>query len=180
MPQDNRSLAVSVDAKALRWHAMTAADLDAVLSIESQSYSHPWTRGNFLDALRAGFHIQLLSLNGQLLGYSVAMMGYEEAHLLNITVHPQARSQGLAGLLLDALAFWAQRQAAQCIWLEVRLSHERTQKLYAYKGYEFVAIRKNYYPVDAHQREDAVVMKKTITPCTAETHSCAALQEDSQ
>lgn len=148
---------------AWRWHGVTTpAQLDAVLAIEAQSYSHPWTRGNFTDALKAGFHIQLLSHGAQLLGYTVAMPGVEEAHLLNITVCPEVRRQGVAGVLLQALAVWAQQQQAQCIWLEVRASHAATQRLYARHGFEFVAVRKGYYPLDGQQREDAVVMKRVL------------------
>ena len=35
--------------------AMREADLDEVLAIESAVYSHPWTRGNFVDSLRSGY-----------------------------------------------------------------------------------------------------------------------------
>lgn len=143
---------------------MTVEDLEAVMAIEVQSYTHPWTHANFRDGLHTGFHIQLLSLGDQLLGYSVVMMGYEEAHLLNLTVHPQAQGRGLARLLLDALSFWAQRQGAHCVWLEVRLSHARTRQLYGRNGFEEIATRKAYYPLSAERREDAMVMKKTLVP----------------
>ena len=39
-----------------------------------------------------------------LLGYFVAMLGVDEAHLLNITVAPAYQRQGWARVLLDALA----------------------------------------------------------------------------
>lgn len=151
---------------------MAVEDLEAVMAIEEQSYSHPWTRANFRDGLNTGFHIQLLSLGDQLLGYSVVMMGYEEAHLLNLAVHPQAQAKGLARLLLDALSFWAQRRGAECVWLEVRLSHARARKLYARNGFEEIATRKAYYPLNAERREDAIVMKKTLTSSAPACDAC--------
>ena len=30
-------------------------DLDEVMAIENAIYTHPWTRGNFADSLRAGY-----------------------------------------------------------------------------------------------------------------------------
>ena len=155
--------AIQTEPTALRWHAMQPQDLPAVMAIEEQSYSHPWTRGNFTDGLAAGFHISLLSFGQQLLGYSVTMMGYEEAHLLNITVHPEARNMGLASLLLEALALWSRQQGAQALWLEVRASHLATQRLYQRHGFECVTTRKAYYPLDGTLREDAIIMKKMLT-----------------
>ena len=49
--------------------AMTEADLDAVLAIETAIYTHPWTRGNFADSLRAGYRCCTWRLGGELLGY---------------------------------------------------------------------------------------------------------------
>ena len=34
---------------------MTEADLAAVMDIENAIYAFPWTRGNFLDSLAAGY-----------------------------------------------------------------------------------------------------------------------------
>ena len=34
---------------------MREQDLDEVMAIEAAIYSHPWTRGNFADSLRAGY-----------------------------------------------------------------------------------------------------------------------------
>ena len=71
-----------------RFEALTLARLDAVLAVEQRAYSHPWTRGNFTDALASGYQAQVLMAGDHLLGYFVAMMGVDEVHLLNITVAP--------------------------------------------------------------------------------------------
>ena len=31
-------------------------DVDVILAIEEKVYSHPWTRGNFLDSLYSAYH----------------------------------------------------------------------------------------------------------------------------
>src|SRR5205814_623755 len=66
---------------------MTVPLLDAVLAIEVQAYTFPWTRGNFVDSLAANYLARvLLADDGELIGYFVAMQGFEEMHLLNLTV----------------------------------------------------------------------------------------------
>lgn len=137
---------------------LTPARLDALLVIEQAAYSHPWTRGNFIDALAAGYQAQLLVAAEQILGYFVAMPGVQEAHLLNITVAPAFQRQGWAHVMLDALALWARGQGAQWLWLEVRASNLRARQIYETHGYQPVGLRKNYYPATNGKREDALVM----------------------
>ena len=70
---------------------MHAAHLDAVMAIEAGAYAFPWSRGNFVDSLAAGYDARVLyDEQGEILGYFVAMAGVDEMHLLNITVAPSA------------------------------------------------------------------------------------------
>jgi len=141
-----------------RFESLTLARLDAVLAVEQRAYSHPWTRGNFTDALASGYQAQVLMAGDHLLGYFVAMLGVEEVHLLNITVAPEYQRQGWARVLLDALAVWSRGRGAQWLWLEVRTSNLRAHGIYLAYGFRRVGERKRYYPADHGQREDAVVM----------------------
>ncbi|HOP90041.1 MAG TPA: ribosomal-protein-alanine N-acetyltransferase, partial [Ottowia sp.] len=75
---------------------MTPERLPAVLAVEQSVYSHPWTRGNFTDTLAAGHQALCLLGGDELIGYFVAMRGFEEVHLLNITVAPAHQRQGWA------------------------------------------------------------------------------------
>jgi ribosomal-protein-alanine N-acetyltransferase len=151
---------VSAVAKTVevRFEPLTPEQLDAVLRVEQQAYAHPWERRNFEDSLKAGNQIQLLMAQDTLLGYFVAMKGVDEVHLLNITVAPDYQRQGWAQVLLDALTLWARGQGAEWLWLEVRVGNERAIKVYEAHGFCRVGQRKNYYPGDHGQREDALVM----------------------
>lgn len=140
------------------FQTLTESRLDAVLAVEQRAYPHPWNRSNFLDALASGYQAQMLVAGDALLGYFIAMEGVEEVHLLNITVAPEYQGQGWARVLLDALALWARGRAAQWLWLEVRVSNIRAQRVYEAHGYQRVGRRKDYYPAGHGQREDAVVM----------------------
>jgi ribosomal-protein-alanine N-acetyltransferase len=142
----------------LRLEAMQAVHLEAVLALEQQVYAHPWQRQHFLDCLKSGYQAQLLMSGEQLLGYFVAMPGYEEAHLLNLAVAPVYQRQGLAQVLLEALVLWARGQQMQWVWLEVRASNHRAFAVYQAHGFRRVGLRKQYYPAGTGQREDALVM----------------------
>ena len=132
--------------------------LEAVIQVEQHAYAHPWSRGNFTDALTAGYQAQLLMAGDVLLGYFIAMKGVDEVHLLNITVAPEHQRQGWAMVMLDALSIWARGQSAQWLWLEVRVGNQRATHVYQSHGYRRVGLRKAYYPNGSAPREDAVVM----------------------
>ena len=142
----------------VRLEPLTEALLEAVLLVEKRAYSHPWTRGNFVDSQQAGYQVQLLMGERSLLGYFVAMEGVQEVHLLNITVAPEFQRQGWACVMLDALCVWSRGRGAQMLWLEVRKSNTRAAEVYRRYGFQLVGERKNYYPAHMGQREDALVM----------------------
>jgi len=141
-----------------QFEPLTEARLDEVVAVERQSYDHPWTRANFADSLRSGYQAQLLDADGVLLGYFIAMKGVDEVHLLNLTVAPPHQRQGWGRIMLDALSVWARGQGAQWLWLEVRASNLRAQRIYEQHGYRRVGERRSYYPAGHGRREDAVVM----------------------
>ena len=161
MPSDQKSAPIQ-PSEAMRNAAtlrtMTPEDLDAVMAIEQAVYSHPWSRGNFRDSLNPLFDAHCLWLDGELLGYFLAMHGVEEMHLLNITVAPSRQGQGWGHMMLDALSLLSRSQGAQWLWLEVRQSNERALQVYERYGFRQVSIRKDYYPAGRLQREHAVVM----------------------
>jgi ribosomal-protein-alanine N-acetyltransferase len=130
---------------------MSEDRLAAVVALEQRVYAHPWTQGNFVDSLRAGYHARMLMAGTELLGYYVAMRGVDEVHLLNITVAPEHQRQGWGRLMLDALALWARAQGAQWLWLEVRTSNVHAQRTYERYGYRRVGERRNYYPAGARR-----------------------------
>lgn len=152
----------SAGAPEARFEALTLARLDAVLAVEQRAYSHPWTRGNFTDAMASGYQAQVLMADEHLLGYFVAMMGVDEVHLLNITVAPAHQRRGWARFMLDALVLWSRGQRAQWLWLEVRQSNTAARRLYEGYGFSQVGLRKGYYPAGHLHREDAVVMSLNL------------------
>jgi ribosomal-protein-alanine N-acetyltransferase len=146
-------------------------DLEGILSIEVRSYSHPWSRKNFTDSFEAGYSVQGLfdhdpiHFEPILLGYFVAMRGFDEYHLLNLTVSPEYLRLGLAKQMLEILKQMTRNAALQWIWLEVRASNLAAIALYTACGFIKTGERKNYYPLGrlgSGEREDAVLMSLKI------------------
>ncbi|MDP1692606.1 MAG: ribosomal protein S18-alanine N-acetyltransferase [Burkholderiaceae bacterium] len=147
-------------ASAPQREPMTVADLDAVLGIENLVYEFPWTRGNFIDSLAAGYAAQVLRrADGELCAYCVTMTGVQEMHLLNLSVAPAWQHRGLGRGLLDALAADCRAADALWLWLEVRESNRRAREIYRQYGFEQVGWRRSYYPAVAGRREDACVLR---------------------
>ena len=144
-----------------RLAAMRDADLAEVMAIESVIYSHPWTRGNFADSLRAGYACRTLRLGAELVGYFVLMAAAGEAHLLNLSIAPGRQRSGHGAALLREAAALARGEGAQHLFLEVRPSNTAAQSLYTRFGFRKVAVRRGYYPARSG-REDALVLTLTL------------------
>lgn len=137
--------------------------LDALLAIEVEAYTFPWTRGNFVDALAAGYVMRALVVpGGPLVGYYVAMPGVDEMHLLNVTVAPLHQGRGHARRLLANVYAQASAHAASAVWLEVRESNARARTLYLSEGFTEAGRRRDYYPAPQGRHEDAILMTRAI------------------
>lgn len=137
--------------------ALRESDLNAVMAIELRGYPFPWTRGIFLDCLRAGYPGLAMERDGLLVGYGVLSIAADEAHVLNICIDPLAQSRGLGRQLLRAMVQLAADRGAQRVFLEVRPSNTPALALYHSEGFNEIGRRPRYYPA-AQGREDAVVM----------------------
>jgi ribosomal-protein-alanine N-acetyltransferase len=145
---------------ALTFRRMTEADLDAVLKIEYAAYSHPWTRGIFLDGLKS-YEIWLMFDGQQQVGHGVINVIIDEAHLLNITVKVENQGRGLGLRLLEHLMSRAYQLNGRECFLEVRASNQSAYRLYERFGFNEIGRRRDYYPI-AGGREDALVMACTL------------------
>jgi ribosomal-protein-alanine N-acetyltransferase len=149
-------------ALPLAWQALTVGWIERILPIEQQVYSHPWTRGNFIDSLSAGHWGWVAVHEGEPVAYWVAMAVLDEVHLLNLAVARERWGQGLGQVAVTHLVEAARQHGAAQIWLEVRESNARAQALYARHGFEPMGLRRGYYPLNGIQREDARLMRRLL------------------
>lgn len=95
----------------------------------------------------------------EILGFLVFWVVYDEVHILNVAVHPDARRLGVARQLLERLIERARAENMTSVTLEVRVSNDAAQKLYAGFGFKQIGRRKAYY---ADNGEDAFVLAALI------------------
>ena len=142
---------------APRLMPMQEIDLAEVMAIESVLYTHPWTRANFGDSLRAAYQCWTWRLGNELLGYFILLVAAGEGHLLNLSVAPARQRAGHGSALLKDAMRLARNRGAQHLFLEVRPSNEGAKALYDRFGFRQVAVRRGYYPAHGG-REDALVL----------------------
>lgn len=144
-----------------RFAALTAADLDRVVTEEAALQAHPWTRGNFEDSLVAGHEAWGMWLGEQPAAYAIVLRVLDEAHLLTIGVTPALQGQGLGGRFLAWLCARAQHDGVASFYLEVRPSNRAALALYTRADFVEIGRRRGYYPAQ-DGREDAIVMRRAL------------------
>ncbi len=147
--------------RELSFAAMTANDLEWVAAREAELHAHPWSRGNFMDALAAGYEAWIMHRAGEPIGYAIVLNVLDEAHLLDIGVVSAAQGQGLGRDFLGWLCERAKEHGADSFFLEVRPSNVAALQLYERFGFAEIGRRRGYYPA-AKGREDAIVMRLAL------------------
>ncbi len=136
---------------------MTEADLDAVARIEREVHAHPWTLGNFSDALRSQYQCKVVELDNQIVGFALLMLAVDEAELLDIAIAAPQQRKGFGRKLLDEMMALARSHTMQRMVLEVRASNAAAIALYRKAGFADIGLRRDYYPA-LNGREDAILM----------------------
>ncbi|MEE9310488.1 MAG: ribosomal protein S18-alanine N-acetyltransferase [Cocleimonas sp.] len=143
---------------------MIHEDLPIIMQGERDAYPYPWTLGNFEDCLRnrRQFSCWVFELEDIFSGHVVLSTGAGEAHILNLCVYPDEQGKGWGRKLLAEAEWIAKQHKAETCLLEVRPSNLAGIHLYQTEGYNEIGLRKDYYPADNKNREDAIVMAKTL------------------
>lgn len=136
-------------------------DVPAVLDIERQGYSHPWSESVFLDCFKDNYRLWGVCHGDTLMAYAVVTYMVDEAHLLNICVHPSARGEGVGRFLLRHVLATAAHEGMSQLLLEVRVSNHVALALYQNEGFHEIGQRPGYYPA-ANGREDARVLMRAL------------------
>jgi ribosomal-protein-alanine N-acetyltransferase len=139
--------------------------LDAVVTIETQSFDHPWERPSITGELenpQARAFILLWETHGarrDVGAYIFLRILMDEVHIMKLATAPEWRRQGLAAHLAKQALSEACREGCCRALLEVRTSNFAAIRLYKYLGFETIGERKGYYrPTDGN----AFVMAKKL------------------
>ncbi len=133
---------------------LTYGDLPAVISIERQSFSTPWSLAMFVLELSKPSGICLAAEDETgLIGYLVCSRYDEVWHLMNVAIHADRRRAGIATDLIERLFEEAGPGARYT--LEVRVSNGPAIAMYQRFGFKSAGRRRRYYHDNG---EDALIM----------------------
>lgn len=178
-----------IDYSNLRFRVepMRVQDIPAVMEIEHQSFSAPWSASAYdyelrynamahyfvarpqvivpalpslWQWLRARWHTP--SPPTPIVGHAGFWVMVDEAHISTLATHPAWRRRGIAELLLVAMTERAAELGLRVMTLEVRVSNVTAQALYRKYRFEIVGQRVHYY---SDNGEDAWIM--TTPPITS-------------
>ena len=133
-------------------------DVDAVMALESASFTNPWSRDTFLwelansDVTRA---YVLREPPGAVQAFCLCWVIFDELHINTLAVAPEARRRGLATLLLKVTFADAVAEGARKATLEVRESNLAALGLYQRLGFRVAARRPRYY---SQPDEDGLIL----------------------
>jgi ribosomal-protein-alanine N-acetyltransferase len=138
------------DGAPLRFRRMTAADLPAVLAIERRSFPRPWSPASFQRELALAWSTLEVALEERLvgprvIGYACTWRVADEAHLMNVAVHPGRRRRGVGRRLVERVLSEAAERGAKAVVLEVRSGNAGARRLYAEVGFRQIGLRRSYY-----------------------------------
>jgi ribosomal-protein-alanine N-acetyltransferase len=134
------------------------ADIDAVVALEQESFTNPWTRETLVWELTNSDVTRVYLLRGaedRAIAFCIAWVVFDELHINTLAVSPSHRRQGLATALLRSVLAEAAREGARRATLEVRESNTAALHLYARLGFSVSGRRPGYY---ANPPEDALIL----------------------
>jgi ribosomal-protein-alanine N-acetyltransferase len=153
---------------------MTTADLVEVMHIDAASFPKPWPEPSWRHEIEANANARCFvartitprpsfwqrlfgktQAHSEVLGIVVLWIVFEEAHIANIAVRPDARGRHIGDALMRTCEQHARDAGCTRMLLEVRVSNAPAQNLYRKYGFKVIGRRPRYY-TDNH--EDALVM----------------------
>lgn len=141
---------------------MTREDVPAVTEMNKLCFTCPWSEQSLMAETEKDDAVFVVArdADGDICGYAGLNYVLDEGYIANIAVHPDARRQGIAALLLGELEKRARQLKLSFITLEVRVSNTAARCLYSSMGFTEAGRRKNFYEAI---REDAIIMTKYLT-----------------
>ena len=140
--------------------SMTETDIPQIARIERMVFPSPWSEAAFRSELEHNAMALYLILAeesqpNEVLAYGGLWKIFDEGHITNIAVRPDAQGKKLGKMLLYAMIQWSWANAMNHITLEVRTDNKRAIRLYERAGFREAGIRPGYYD---EGNADALVM----------------------
>ena len=112
----------------------------------------PWSAADFADLKKSGCDI-VASQNG----FIVYRATLDEAELITIGVHPDARRSGIAATMIELMVRDLVARSVKKVFLEVAENNHPARALYERHGFTVAGRRPNYY-----DGIDAILMARDL------------------
>lgn len=137
---------------------MTEADLLAVVRLEQENFSVPWTEAGLRESLNLPEYLFLVAEEERkVVGYAGLYRVLDEGDVTNIVVDEQFRGKGIGTHLTRELLEEGKKEGVRAFTLEVRFSNMSAIRIYERLGFVQEGIRKGFYEKPL---EDARIMWK--------------------
>ena len=130
-------------------------DSAAVAEMEQQIFSDPWSEKSVMETVQQKQSVCFAAEKAGHLAYHAA----DEAEIARIAVQKEARRQGAAGKLMQALEHYCEEHKMEKLLLDVRESNEAARSFYTKNGFVEDGIRQGFY---TNPSEDAVLMSRQL------------------
>lgn len=154
----------------IRW--MIRRDMPSVIGIEENSFEFPWSEDEFIRCLRQRNCIGMVAeLSEQVVGFMIYELHKNRLHILNFSVHPDFRRQGIGRAMVDKLVGKLSYQRRSRIMLEVRETNLPAQLFFKDLGFRAISVLREFYD---DSPEDAYLMQFRYRPSETGIESEAA------
>ena len=127
--------------------------LNELANLHKLCFPHnPWSADDFADLKKSGCEI-IASQHG----FIVYRQTLDEAEIITIGVHPDARRTGIAAAMLGIMQGDLKKSGVKHIFLEVAADNLPARRLYEQDGFVQIGMRPKYY-----DGQDAIMMRKDI------------------
>ena len=139
---------------------MTSGQLDDVYIIETECFSHPWSKQSLEEELNNETSLFLVAKEeNEVIGYIGMSIVIDEGYIFNVAVRESHRNKGVATALINELVTYGKKNNFSFITLEVRGSNLPAISLYSKFGFIKAGERKDYY---SNPKENAILLTKYL------------------
>ena len=139
---------------------MTSGQLDDVYIIETECFSHPWSKQSLEEEMNNETSLFLVAKEeNEVIGYIGMSIVIDEGYIFNVAVRESYRNNGVATALINELVTYGKKNNFSFITLEVRESNLPAISLYSKFGFIKAGERKDYY---SNPKENAILLTKYL------------------
>ena len=139
---------------------MTSGQLDDVYIIETECFSHPWSKQSLEEELNNETSLFLVAKEeNEVIGYIGMSIVIDEGYIFNVAVRESYRNKGVATALINELVTYGKKNNFSFITLEVRESNLPAISLYSKFVFIKAGERKDYY---SNPKENAILLTKYL------------------